>query len=57
LNENVGNVSYVRYEVFMVVKIQVKVFWVVMPCSDVVEYQCFGGPYYLHLQGGGSKML
>jgi len=24
---------FVRYNVFMVVKIQVKVFWIVMPCS------------------------
>jgi hypothetical protein len=32
-------------------KIQVEVFWVVTPCSDVVEYQRFGEPCYLHLQG------
>jgi len=36
--------------VFMVVKIQVKVFWVVTPCSVVAEYQCLG-PCFLHLQG------
>jgi hypothetical protein len=35
----------------MVMKIQDVVFWVVMPCSDVVGYQCFGGPCCLHLQG------
>jgi len=34
----------VRFDVFMVVKIQVEVFLVVMPCSDAVGYQRFGGP-------------
>jgi hypothetical protein len=33
-----------RYEVFMVVKIQVEVFWVVMLHSVVVGYQYFRGP-------------
>jgi hypothetical protein len=28
-----------RFEVFMAVKIQVEVFWVVAPCSVVVGYQ------------------
>jgi len=38
-------------------KIQVAVFWVVTPCRNVVGYQRFGGPCWLHLQGedGGSK--
>jgi hypothetical protein len=31
-----------RFEVFMVVKIQVEVFWVVMPCSVVVGYLLHG---------------
>jgi hypothetical protein len=35
----------------MAVKIQVKVFWIGIPCSVVVEYQCFGGPCCLLLQG------
>jgi len=26
----------------MVVNIQVKVFWIVMPCSVAIGYQCFG---------------
>jgi len=30
----------------MVVKIQAKVFWVVMLCSVVVLYQCFRGPWH-----------
>jgi hypothetical protein len=29
--------------------IQVEVFWVVMPCSIVVGYRSFGGPYCFHL--------
>jgi hypothetical protein len=33
-----------RFEI-MVVKIQVEVSWVVMLCSVVVGYQCFGGLY------------
>jgi hypothetical protein len=41
-------------------KIQVAVFWVVMPHSDVVEQQCFGGTccHCHHLQGedGGSMV-
>jgi hypothetical protein len=50
--------SFARFWVFTVVKIQVEVFWDVMPCSVVVGYQHFGGPYCLHLQGGdgGSKV-
>jgi len=28
--------------------IQVTVFWVGTPCSDVTGYR-FGGPYYLHI--------
>jgi len=30
-------------------KIQVAVFWVVTPCSDVVEYQGFRGPCCLQV--------
>jgi len=33
-----------RCEIFMVVKIQVKVFWVVIPCSVAVGYCYFVGP-------------
>jgi len=40
---------FVRFEVFTAVDIQVGVFWVVMPSTDVVLYQCFGGLCYLHL--------
>jgi hypothetical protein len=31
-------------------KVQVMVFWVVTPCSDVVGYQRFGGSCRLHGQ-------
>jgi hypothetical protein len=33
------------------VNIQVKVFWVVIQCSDVVGYLCLGRLCCLHLQG------
>jgi hypothetical protein len=40
-----------RFEVFTVVKIQVEVFWVVMPRSVAVGYQHFGGPCCISLSG------
>jgi hypothetical protein len=43
------NETFVRFEVFIVVKIQVRVLWVVTLCSVVVGYQCFTGSCYLHL--------
>jgi hypothetical protein len=42
--------SNVRFGVFRAVNIQVEGFWVVVPCSVVVGYQCFRGPCCLHLQ-------
>jgi len=30
-------------------KIQVEVFSIVTPCTVAVEYQCFKGPWCLHL--------
>jgi len=41
---------HASFEAFIVVKIQVKVFRVVMPCSIVVGDQRFRGPCCLHLQ-------
>jgi len=38
----------------MVMMLQVIVFWVLMPCSIVVEYQLFGGLCCIHLQGEGN---
>jgi hypothetical protein len=40
-----------RFEVFTAVKIQIEVFYVVMPRSVVTGYQRFGGLCCLHLQG------
>jgi hypothetical protein len=48
---------YARSEVFMAVKTQVKVFWVVMLCSVAVGYQCFRGPCCLHLQGEVTTII
>jgi hypothetical protein len=33
------------------IEIQVVIFWVVTPCTDVVAYQGFGGAWCLHFQG------
>jgi hypothetical protein len=41
----------IRSEVFTATNIQVVVFWVLTPFSDVVGYQRFGRPCCLHLQG------
>jgi hypothetical protein len=41
----------VRFEGFMVVKIQVEVFWVMMLRGVMVGYQHFRGSCCLHLQG------
>jgi len=30
---------------------KINVIWVVMPCSNVVGYQYYRGPFCLHLQG------
>jgi hypothetical protein len=40
----------------MVVKIQVKVFWVVISCSNVVGHQHFGGDAASYLQGMTSPL-
>jgi len=32
----------------MTLKIHVMIFWDMTLCSDVVGYQCFEGPCYLH---------
>jgi len=37
--------------VFTAVMLQVEFFWIAIPCSVVVGYQCFGGTCCLHLQG------
>jgi hypothetical protein len=40
-----------KFEVLTAVKMSTVVFQVVTPCGFVDGYQCFGGTYYLHLQG------
>jgi hypothetical protein len=40
-----------RYKVKQVRGIEVIVFWVGTPCSDVIGYLRFGEPCCLHLQG------
>jgi hypothetical protein len=42
-------ILYAKFEVLMMMKIQIAVFKVLTPCSDVVEYQRFGGPCCFHL--------
>jgi hypothetical protein len=48
---NECRLSEVRFEIFRAMKVQAAVFRIVTPCSDVVEYQVFGGPRCLHLHG------
>jgi len=43
--------SILSFEALTVVMLQVKVFWVVMPCNVLVGYQRFRGPCCLHLKG------
>jgi hypothetical protein len=48
------------FGVFTAMRIQVVVFWVMTPCSDVVGYQYFGGPCWLHFDrenGGATRIL
>jgi hypothetical protein len=40
-----------RFEVLMVVKMLMLVFWVVIQCEVVGTYQCFGATYCLHHHG------
>jgi hypothetical protein len=47
LSTQSGN-FWIHYRIY--VKLQVEVFRVVTPRSVVVGYQCFGGPFCLHLQ-------
>jgi hypothetical protein len=40
----------------MAVTMKGTIFWDVMPCSLVENYQRFGGMYSLHLQGQGVRL-
>jgi len=45
-------------EVYMVMKIQVVIFWVVTTYSVVMRYQCFGGPgWSVHAEDEGNMVL
>jgi hypothetical protein len=57
-NDKTRNLSS-SFEAFTAVKFQVKVFWVVTPCSVVIGCQRFRGPYSLNLhpEDGGSMDL
>jgi hypothetical protein len=39
--KEVNKLNYARFEVFTAMKIQVMFFWIVMPCSGMVEYKRF----------------
>jgi hypothetical protein len=45
------NYMYMKFEIFMDVKINIAVFWVMIACCFVGRYQRFGGMYHFHLQG------
>jgi hypothetical protein len=40
-----------RFMLLTVMKMSTVVFWVVMLCSLIDDYQCFREMYHLHLQG------
>jgi hypothetical protein len=46
-----ANAAVERFEGFTTTKIQVVIFRVLTPCSDVVGYERFGRLCFLHLQG------
>jgi hypothetical protein len=45
-----------NFEAFAAVMFQIEIFRVVMPCSVVVLYRRFRGPFCLHLQGEVAGM-
>jgi hypothetical protein len=47
----------VRFDVLMVMKIQVVFLWVVILCSDVVGYKCFSGSCCLHPEDRSSEVI
>jgi hypothetical protein len=40
-----------RFEIFMMVKTDIVIFWGMILCCLVSEYQCFVGTYHPHLLG------
>jgi hypothetical protein len=53
---NPSTITDVSFEAFVVVMIQVKIFWVVMPWNVVAGYQRFRGPCHFHLQDEVTEM-
>jgi hypothetical protein len=45
------SVQYAVLEIFMAMKVQVVVFWVLASCRGEVRYQRFRGPCCLYFQG------
>jgi hypothetical protein len=43
---DLGIIHYLR-----IVKIRVRIFEIMTPCIPLDEYTCFGGAYFLRLQG------
>jgi hypothetical protein len=51
------HMDVISFEASMAVILHIEFFWVVMPCSVVVGYQCFRSPCCLHPQGLRVKMV
>jgi hypothetical protein len=45
------------FDFFMGMRIEVEVFWAVMPCRVIVGYQHFGGLCCLQLQGEARRRV
>jgi hypothetical protein len=56
-NKECLEIISVRYEVFILMKIQVTVFWVLTVCSDMIQYHSLEGLCYLHLQGHNKFLV
>jgi len=56
LSSGTCRTSCCEIQVFTAMMIQVAVFCVVIPCTDIAGYQRFGEPCCLHSQGENLKM-
>jgi hypothetical protein len=53
-------IHFVRFEVFIAVRMMMMFFWVLVPCRLISRYKRFGETYCLHLQGcpeDGDRMF
>jgi hypothetical protein len=57
LKAKIFNEIVTRFEVLVVVKMSVVVFWVVTSCGLLDGYEHFGGTYCHHLQGGTTHKI